>query len=68
MNTDKLNWTDRVSVNMLRKTTTHYLFYKAMMDEFACLKAKFSVWTTVLNNTWKRNTDLEKQFKDGLFL
>ena len=68
MNTDKLNWTDRDYLNKyVEKNNEHYVFYKAIMDEFACLKAKFSVWTTILNGTWKRNTDLEKQFKDGLF-
>jgi len=68
MNTDKLNWTDKDYLNKyVEKNNEHYVFYKAMMEEFSCLKAKFSVWTTILNGVWKRNTDLETQFKNGLF-
>ena len=68
MNTDKLNWQDKDYLNKyVGKSNEHYIFYRDMMEEFSCLKAKFSVWTTVLNGVWKRNTDLEKQFKDGLF-
>ena len=68
MNTDKLNWTDKDYLNKyVEKGNEHYIFYKEMMEEFAGLKAKFSVWTTILNNMWKRNTELEQQFKSGLF-
>ena len=68
MNTDKLNWSDKDYLNKyVGKNNENYVFYKSMMDEFSCLRAKFSVWTTILNGIWKRNTELEKQFKDGLF-
>jgi hypothetical protein len=68
MNTDKLNWGDRDYLNKyVEKGNEHYIFYKDIMNEYACLKAKFSTWTTILNNVPKRNKELEKQFKDGLF-
>ena len=68
MNTDKLNWTDKDYLSKyIGKNNENYVFYKTIMEEFSVLRAKFSVWTTILNNTWRRNVDLEKEFKSGLF-
>tara|TARA_R100001594_G_C3994814_1_gene253250 strand:+ start:144 stop:926 length:783 start_codon:yes stop_codon:yes gene_type:complete len=68
MNTDKLNWSDKDYLNKyVEKNNENYVFYRDIMNEYPGLRAKFSVWTTILNGSWKRNTELEKQFKNGLF-
>ena len=43
-----------------------YIYYKSFMDDHG-LKNKFSVATTILNNSSRRTTAQEDDFDDGLF-
>ena len=56
INTDNSNWV----------SNEDYIYYKSFMDDYG-LKNKFSVTTTILNNSSRRITSQEDDFDDGLF-
>jgi|TARA_R110000772_G_scaffold176654_1_gene288323 hypothetical protein len=66
-NTDNANW---VSKNFLHKFVEKgnedYVYYESFMEEYG-LNSKYSVTTTVLNNSFRRERSQEKDFEDGLF-
>ena len=66
-NTDNANW---VSKNFLHKFVEKgnedYVYYKSFMEEYG-LNNKYSVTTTILNNSFRRERSQEKDFEDGLF-
>ena len=50
----------------IEKGNEDYIYYKSFMDDYG-LKNKFSVATTILNNSSRRTTAQEDDFDDGLF-
>ena len=67
INTDNSNWVSKNFLNKyVEKGNEDYIYYKSFMENYG-LKNKFSVATTVLNNSSRRTTAQEDDFDDGLF-
>ena len=67
INTDNSNWVSKNFLNKyVEKGNEDYIYYKSFMDDYG-LKNKFSVATTILNNSSRRTTAQEDDFDDGLF-
>ena len=67
INTDNSNWVSKNFLNKyVEKGNEDYIYYSSFMEEYG-LQNKFSVTTTLLNNSCRRERAQEEDFDRGLF-
>ena len=67
INTDNSNWVSKNFLNkFVEKGNEDYIYYRSFMENYG-LQNKFSVTTTILNNSSRRERAQEDDFDRGLF-